>query len=88
MTPTDFCFSMDDTGWCREIRQVRSPNYDARPPQVAIDLLVIHNISLPPGEFGGDYIEALFTNQLDCRLHPYFARGFARVGSFFDPARW
>ena len=40
---------------------------------MAIDLLVIHNISLPPGEFGGDYVEALFTNTLDCRAHPYFS---------------
>ena len=72
MMPTDLCFSMDDTGWCREIRQVRSPNCDARPPQVAIDLLVIHNISLPPGEFGGNWIEALFSNTLDCDAHPYF----------------
>jgi AmpD protein len=74
MTPTEFCFSIDDAGWCREIHQVRSPNYDARPSQVAINLLVIHNISLPPGEYGGDYIEALFTNQLDCKAHPYFAQ--------------
>lgn len=74
MTPTDLRFSIDDTGWCREIRQQRSPNYDARPPRTPIDLLVIHNISLPPGEFGGDYIEALFTNQLDYAAHPYFAQ--------------
>ncbi len=74
MTPTEFCFLIDDAGWCREIHLVRSPNYDARPSQVAINLLVIHNISLPPGEYGGDYIEALFTNQLDCKAHPYFAQ--------------
>ena len=74
MTPTEYCFSIDDAGWCPEISQVRSPNFDARPPQVAINLLVIHNISLPPGEYGGDYIEALFTNQLDCKAHPYFAQ--------------
>lgn len=74
MTPTDFHFSIDDAGWCPEIRQRRSPNYDARPPETPIDLLVIHNISLPPGEFGGESIEALFTNQLDCSAHPYFAQ--------------
>jgi AmpD protein len=74
MTPTDFRFSIDDSGWCREVRQRRSPNYDARPPETPIDLLVIHNISLPPGEFSGDYIDALFTNQLDCAAHPYFAQ--------------
>ena len=74
MTPTEFCFSIDDTGWCQQIRRVISPNYDARPPQVAINLLVIHNISLPPGEFAGNAIEELFTNQLDCAAHPYFAQ--------------
>ena len=74
MMPTDLSFSIDDAGWCREIRQVPSPNCDARPQQIAVDLLVIHNISLPPGEFGGDYIEALFINELDCRAHPYFAQ--------------
>lgn len=74
MTPTDLRFSIDDTGWCREVRQLRSPNYDARPPETPTDLLVIHNISLPPGEFGGDHIDALFTNQLDCTVHPYFAQ--------------
>jgi AmpD protein len=73
MTQTDLRFSIDAAGWCRELRTVRSPNYDARPTDMAIDLLVIHNISLPPGEFGGDYVEALFTNTLDCRAHPYFA---------------
>lgn len=74
MMPTDLRFSLDEFGWCREIRQLRSPNCDARPPETAIDLLVIHNISLPPGEFGGEHIEALFTNQLDCSAHPYFAQ--------------
>jgi N-acetyl-anhydromuramoyl-L-alanine amidase len=49
-----------------------SPNQDARPPQTAIDLLVIHNISLPPGEFGGDWIDDLFHNRLDPNAHPYF----------------
>ena len=74
MTPTEFCFSIDDTGWCQQTRRVISPNHDARPPQVAINLLVIHNISLPPGEFAGNAIEELFTNQLDCAAHPYFAQ--------------
>jgi len=52
---------------------VPSPNCDDRPLESAIDLLVIHNISLPPGEFGGLHINALFTNTLDPTLHPYFA---------------
>ena len=50
-----------------------SPNCDDRPLESTIDLLVIHNISLPPGEFGGPHIHALFTNTLDPNLHPYFA---------------
>ena len=74
MTPTDCCFYIDDAGWCQEMRKLCSPNFDARPQGIAIDLLVIHNISLPPGEFGGQYIDALFTNQLNANAHPYFAQ--------------
>ena len=51
---------------------VASPNCDQRPDDQEIDLLVIHNISLPPDEFGGDYIDQLFTNSLDPEHHPYF----------------
>jgi AmpD protein len=54
-------------------RQVRSPNCDARPDGEDISLIVIHGISLPPGEYGGPWIDALFTNQLDPEAHPYFA---------------
>jgi len=53
-------------------RQVPSPNQDARPDGAEISLLVIHGISLPPGEFGGDDIDRLFTNTLDPAVHPYF----------------
>jgi AmpD protein len=53
-------------------RYVASPNCDERPPGAAITLLVIHNISLPPGEFGGDGIARLFTNELDVAAHPYY----------------
>ena len=53
-------------------RQLPSPNCDARPDGQAIDLLVIHSISLPPGEFGGSSIDDLFTNQLDPNKHEYF----------------
>ncbi len=49
-----------------------SPNRDARPPGMPIDLLVLHGISLPPGQFGGGEIEALFQNRLDWDAHPYF----------------
>lgn len=54
-------------------RFVPSPNCDERPPEASIDLIVIHAISLPPGEFGGDAIERLFTNRLDPTAHPYYA---------------
>ena len=50
-----------------------SPHCDARPPGTVIDLLVLHGISLPPGEFGGPWIDALFTTGLDPNAHPYFA---------------
>ena len=58
--------------WLSDAIQVCSPNYNARPQGSNIDLLVIHNISLPPGEFGGKFVEAFFCNQLDIGCHPYF----------------
>jgi len=54
-------------------RQVPSPNCDERPAGAVLDLIVIHGISLPPGEYGGPWIDALFTNALDPDAHPYFA---------------
>jgi len=59
-------------GWLHGIRHHRSPNCDARPADTDIDLLVVHNISLPPGEFDGPWIDRLFTNQLDTDAHPWF----------------
>jgi len=56
----------------RGARYVASPNCDARPAGTAVTLLVLHAISLPPGEYGGDAIERLFTNRLDPHAHPYF----------------
>lgn len=53
-------------------RQIPSPNFNARPADTEIQLIVIHNISLPPSQFGGGYIEQFFQNQLDWSLHPYF----------------
>ena len=64
---------MDADGWFSAARRVDSPNCDARPDDAAITLLVIHNISLPPGEFGGPGVEQLFTNRLDPDEHPYYA---------------
>ncbi len=60
-------------GWLRQARRVLSPNYGPRPNTCRPDLLVIHNISLPPGQFGGDCIQRLFTNCLDWDEHPFFA---------------
>jgi AmpD protein len=60
-------------GWLAGARRVPSPNCDERPPGVDIELVVVHGIHLPPGEFGGPWVEALFTNTLDARAHPYFA---------------
>ena len=59
-------------GWWRRARVVPSPNFGPRPTDTNIDLVVLHSISLPPGEYGGDEIERLFTNRLDWAAHPYF----------------
>jgi len=61
-------------GWLRGVARIPSPNHDARPARTPITLLVIHNISLPPDEFGGSAIRELFTNTLDCAAHPYYER--------------
>ena len=61
------------TGLLVGVKQVLSPNFNARPAGVAPDLIVLHGISLPPGEFGGPWIERLFTGNLPPDAHPYFA---------------
>lgn len=63
-----------ENGWLSGVRRIVSPNCDARPHGTAIDLLVIHNISLPPGEFAGEAVTQLFTNALNTEAHPYYAR--------------
>jgi len=65
-------FAVAAGGWCDDVLRAASPNFDARPAGTKIDLLVIHNISLPPGQFGGRFISDLFANCLDCDAHPYF----------------
>lgn len=60
-------------GWYRSAQKIESPNSDARPDDAEIDLIVLHAISLPPGEYGGDGVAALFTNRLDPAAHPYYA---------------
>lgn len=64
----------DERGWYSGVHRLPSPNFDARPAHTRITLLVIHSISLPPDEFGGDGICQLFTNTLDCSAHPYYAQ--------------
>lgn len=84
MNPIEVPLLIGQDGWCSALPHPACTNFDARPDDTEISLLVIHNISLPPGEFGGGYIEALFANTLDCDAHPYFdqLRGL-RVSSHF-----
>ena len=74
MTPSDLTspHPLWQDGWYRFAAHLASPNFGPRPPGSRVDLLVLHSISLPPGEFGGPYVEQLFTNQLDWNAHPYF----------------
>jgi N-acetyl-anhydromuramoyl-L-alanine amidase len=77
-------YRVDVTGWVEGTPRIESPNSDERPEGYAIELIVIHGISLPPGEFGGDQIARLFTNSLDCDTHPYFrALSGLRVSAHF-----
>lgn len=59
-------------GWYQFAGQLGSPNCGLRPSQAEIDLIVLHCISLPPGQYGGDEVQRLFTNRLDWNAHPYF----------------
>jgi AmpD protein len=59
-------------GWYRLAEQEASPNYGPRPKGALIDLVVLHSISLPPGQYGGPEVKQLFTNQIDWQAHPYF----------------
>ena len=61
-------------GWSPRARRIDSPNQNERPDAEALSLIVVHAISLPPGQFGGDAIVRLFTNRLDASAHPYFAQ--------------
>ncbi len=64
---------ISDQGWLPDVRLCLSPNQGERPVNSEVSLLVIHNISLPPGQFGGGYIEQLFTNSLNQYEHSYFS---------------
>lgn len=72
-------------GWLSTARHCPSPNFGPRPAGAHIDLVVIHSISLPPGQYGGPEVEQLFTNRLDWDAHPYFAqiRGLQVSSHFF-----
>ncbi|MCG8324416.1 MAG: 1,6-anhydro-N-acetylmuramyl-L-alanine amidase AmpD [Thiotrichales bacterium] len=63
----------DDDFWLQDVQRCLSPNHDTRPAGVGINLLVVHGISLPPGQYGGEYIDQLFCNRLDPDEHPYFS---------------
>ncbi|ATP11111.1 1,6-anhydro-N-acetylmuramyl-L-alanine amidase AmpD [Aeromonas salmonicida subsp. pectinolytica 34mel] len=73
MTQPNAIFSIDSDGWCEQARKVPSPHHNERASVDDISLLVVHGISLPPGEFGGPWIDDLFLGRLDPTAHPYFA---------------
>jgi AmpD protein len=74
--------SIDGHGWLRGVARVPSPNADDRPGDALPMLIVVHGISLPPGEFGGPWIDRLFTNTLPADGHEYFAKiGKLRVSA-------
>ena len=73
---------IDQHGWLTEVERVTSPNFDARPQDCSVRLIVIHGISLPPGQYGGPYIRDFFSNCLDTNGHEYFAEiGEMRVSA-------
>jgi len=67
---TNLC--IDEAGWLQSVEVYRSPNFDSRPDNAQIKLVVVHGISLPPGEYGGGHIQQFFCNNLDAELDPYF----------------
>lgn len=83
--PPDHDTGLWRKGWYRHAQAIASPNFNQRPAGAQIDLLVIHSISLPPGEFGNGQVEQLFTNRLDWDAHPYFQgiRGLQVSAHFF-----
>lgn len=68
----DAASALWNDGWYRYARRLDSPNFGPRPVDVNIELIVVHSISLPPGCYGGDEVQRLFTNTLDWEAHPYF----------------
>ncbi|MEY4729412.1 MAG: hypothetical protein RL020_570 [Pseudomonadota bacterium] len=78
-------FRLLPSGWVKGATRVRSPNFNLRPKGMPIELLVIHNISMPPGEFGGNDVAKLFTNRLDWEAHEFYKtiRGLKVSAHFF-----
>ncbi len=80
-------------GWYRHAHARPSPNFGPRPAGMDISLIVVHSISLPPGQYGGEHVQALFTNRLNWEEHPYFQqiRGLEVSAHFYirrDGALW
>ena len=80
-------------GWYSQAHRCESPNFGARPTGTSIDLVVLHSISLPPGEYGSNAVKDLFTNSLDWNQHPYYKQieGLQVSAHFFirrDGALW
>lgn len=73
MRTPNHTLSIDTQGLCPNAIWIQSPNYDLRPDEASITLVVIHNISLPPQQYGGNGVIELFTNQLNPQEHPYYA---------------
>ncbi len=69
---------INKTGFLKAAKVTTSPNFDERPANTIINMIVIHNISLPPNQYGGDGIVQLFTNRLDPNEHPYYAEVYTR----------
>jgi N-acetyl-anhydromuramoyl-L-alanine amidase len=93
VTPTAPPNAVWQSGWLRGAQQLASSNFGPRPAGAAVSLVVVHSISLPPGQYGGEQIQALFTNQLDWDAHPYFQtiRGLQVSAHFLiarDGALW
>jgi N-acetyl-anhydromuramoyl-L-alanine amidase len=78
-------FRLLPSGWVKGATRVRSPNFNRRPKGMPVELLVIHNISMPPGEFGGNDVAKLFTNRLDWDAHEFYKtiRGLKVSAHFF-----
>ena len=66
-------FLIDDAGWLRSVEAMPSPNFDIRPDNARVKLIVVHGISLPPGSFGGGHIQDFFCNRLDVPADEFFA---------------